>query len=304
MVNSHIIKTVIKYTAALGLLASMIGAIGHYSEINRQFLRRSEDYHLLMNELMRQSKNFNGETAIYVKDLATGKTIGINTDQRFPSASLVKVPIMAVVYQAQKEGLLTLDDTLKLRQSHKVFSRRGLYRARSGRSYTIRELVDAMIITSDNTATNMLVERLGFGYINQKFVEFGLKDTDLRRGIMELKWRKLGIDNYTTAQDMAMLLEKIYTKELVSESSSEEMLSILWRQRINDRIPARLPEYCSVAHKTGSLNDTISDVGIVFTPQGDFVLCVLTLDGKTWKTAKRFIGQIASSAFQYCYQKS
>jgi len=147
------------------------------------------------------------------------------------------------------------------------------------------------------------VDALGFGYINQKFVEFGLKSTDLRRGIMDLKWRDAGIENYTTPDEMAFLLEKIYKKELVSEEASTEMLNILKQQKHNDRLPRMLPLDTEIAHKTGTLRGTISDVGIIFTPEGDFIICVLTEDIKSNRMAKRFIGRIADWTYKF-YKKS
>ncbi|MBN1621967.1 MAG: serine hydrolase [Endomicrobiales bacterium] len=268
------------------------------------FTERCKDYHKLIYDLERQSSEFSGEVGIFVKDLWTGKTIKINSNMLFPSASLVKVPIMAALFQAQEDGILDFSDEIALKRRHKVWAKHGLYRKRVGTKYTIEQLIKHMIVTSDNTATNMLVEVLGFDYLNEKFAEFGIYDTNLCRGVMELKLRRRGIENYTTAEDMALLLEKIYKKELVSSKASKRMLEILKSQRVNDRIPYLLPDDLDVAHKTGSLKDTISDVGIVFTSKGDFIICVLTLNEKNWRKAKKFIRDIAAHTYNYCYGKS
>lgn len=265
------------------------------------YIDRCEDYHMLMDDIKMRSDEFSGEVGIFIKDMWTGKTIRINSEKMFPSASLVKIPIMAAVFQAEEDGLLEFSDEIMLRWRHKVWAKHGLYKKRVGTKYTTLDLVKRMIITSDNTATNMLVEKLGFGYINRNFVNFGLSNTDLRRGIMELKWRKRGIDNYTTAEDMAFLLEEIYHKRLVTRKASGKMLDILKMQRVNDRIPYLLPDNIDIAHKTGSLRDTISDVGIVFTSKGDFIICVLTLNSQNWKTAKKFIRKIADYTYRFCY---
>jgi beta-lactamase class A len=260
------------------------------------------NYGVLMEQLTIGSQKFRGITGIVVKDLKTYQCVRINGDKLFPSASLVKIPIMAVVFEADREGKLKLTDELKL--TRKLQSRGGkLYAARQGKKFTVRDLVERMIEESDNTATNMLVDALGFGYINQKFVEFGLKNTDLRRGVMDLKWRDAGIENYTTPDEMAFLLEKIYKKELVSEEASSEMLSILKQQKHHDRLPRMLPEDIEIAHKTGTLKGTISDVGIIFTSEGDFIICVLTEDIKSNRMAKKFIGRIADWTYQF-YKKS
>jgi beta-lactamase class A len=259
-------------------------------------------YHKLMLELQRRASRFRGEAGILVKDLKTNQVIDINADKLFPSASLVKIPIMAAYYQAQEEGILKLSDELVLERHHKIRSCSRLYFSRNGSRHTINELIERMITESDNTATNMLTERLGFGYLNQKFVEFGLKNTDLRRGVMDLKWRAAGIENYTTAEDMALLLEKMYSRALVSAAASDTMMEILKRHKVNDRIPRNLPNDLVIAHKTGLLHDTVSDVGVVFTPEGDFILCVLTADINNFRYAKRFIGTVAACAYDHCYR--
>ncbi|MFH1368978.1 MAG: serine hydrolase [Elusimicrobiota bacterium] len=260
------------------------------------------DYGRLMQELQICADNFRGSSGILVKDLKTRQEVRINAENLFPSASLVKIPIMAAVYEAEKEGRLELTDELTLQRKYKSPGGGKLYRTRNGKKFTIKNLMERMIEESDNTATNMLVDALGFGYINQKFVEFGLKETDLKRGIMDLKWRDAGIENYTTAEEMAFLLEKIYRGDLVSEWASAEMLEILKKQKLRDRLPRMLPGDIEIAHKTGTLKGTMSDVGIVFTPEGDFIICVITDDIKSRRMARKFIGKIADWTYQF-YKK-
>jgi beta-lactamase class A len=298
--DRHRIYILAKYSL-LGAFFGLVGAsVYHYIPFYVFFQQRCEDYTCLMKDLNTRNQHFKGGNAgILVKDLWTNESVRVNADKLFPSASLVKVPIMAAVFEAQREGKLALSDELTLKWQNKVFSYKGLYRKRTGKKFTIRELVEKMIITSDNTAANMLVDRLGFGYLNEKFQQFGMKDTDLRRGIMELQWRKLGIENYTTADDMAFLLEEIYHSKIIDEESCKEMLDILKRQKINDRIPYLLPKALDIAHKTGTLHDTLSDVGIVFTPKGDFIVCVLTQNLRNLKIAKRFIRDVAADAYSY-----
>lgn len=264
---------------------------------------RQVNYRELMQELEKRAAGFPGEAGILVRDIKSHETIGINSSKLFPSASLVKLPIMAAVFEAQEEGKLKLTDKLPVLRRHKVRSSSNLYYVRSGTKIPVKNLIERMITESDNTATNVLVDALGFGYLNQKFIEFGLKNTDLRRGIMDLEWRRAGIENYTTAEDMAIILEKIYKGRMVSKEASAEMMAVLKRQKVNDRIPRGLPGGMIIAHKTGLLRDTVSDVGVVFTPQGDFIICVLTADIRSFRSAKSFIGAIAQCAYDRCYRK-
>lgn len=253
----------------------------------------------LSNELKQRIAKFHGNVGIFFKDLKTGNEVTINEEALFPSASLVKLPIMVAVFDAEKEGKLELTKKLKLKNQYKSPGGGYLYQTREGRSFTILNLVERMVTQSDNTATNMIVAELGFEYLNKKFEEFGLKNTNMRRGVLDLKSRKEGIENYTTANDMAFLLEKIFNGDMISQQASQEMLEILKKQRVNDRIPRYLPKEVPIAHKTGTLKDTFSDVGIVFAPEGAFLLCVLTDDVTNRKYAKRFISKIAKTTYEY-----
>jgi beta-lactamase class A len=261
-------------------------------------LERRSFYDQLTGQLESKASRFYGDAGILVRDLETGDSVSINENKLFPSASLVKLPIMAAVFQANEEGKLRLTDELALKRSHKIRDCSRIYFMPVGTRLQVRDIIERMIDESDNTATNMIVDALGFGYINQKFLEFGLKDTDLRRGVMDLKWRRRGIENYTTPAEMGMLLEKIYHGQLVSPWASAEMLDILKRQKVNDRIPRRLPDSLDIAHKTGLLSGTVSDVGIVFAPESDFIICVLTNHIRDYRSAKRFISDVAFCTYQ------
>ena len=126
--------------------------------------------------------------------------------------------------------------------------------------------------------------------------DFGLKITNMDRSIMDLRARRKGIENYTTAREMGELLDKIYTGELVSKRASGEMLAILRNQQIADRIPKYLPKELVIAHKTGLMRNSCHDAGIVFTQNGDFIVVVLTEKIRA-KTAKKLIAGIAYKAY-------
>lgn len=242
---------------------------------------------------------FKGEAGIVIKDLATGWEISFNKTTRFPSASVVKIPLMAVCYQAAQEGRIDLDGTLTLRASDKVAGSGQLKLAAPGATYTIEELIELMIEKSDNIAANMLINKLGFEYINEAFAKWKLAHTNLSRRMMDFTHRKKGVENYTTPEDIASLLEKIYRKKMVSPKAAEKCLALLMLQKVNDRIPAKLPAGVPVAHKTGLERNVCHDAGIVFTPRGDFLISVLTRSVNGSKDAKRFISRIALETYNF-----
>lgn len=234
--------------------------------------------------------------AVYIKDMSTGFCVKNNSEVLIPAASVVKVPIMAAVYYLVEKGELSLDEVIVYKKHHRCGGSGIIKNLPYGTKFKIKELLELMITISDNIATNMLTERIGFKKLNEIFRNLGLKATNIDRYIMDLKSRTKGIENYTTAEDIGLLLEKIYKGRLVSRKSSIEMLSLLMKQKISDRIPKKLPEHIVVAHKTGLMKNVCHDAGIVFTNNGDFVICVLT-ENMNHKIAKNVIAEIAYKTY-------
>ncbi|MFC1632309.1 serine hydrolase [Candidatus Omnitrophota bacterium] len=226
----------------------------------------------------------------------------LNGENRFPAASLVKIPIMLSYFAAADQGMVDLNDSLQFRSSDWVGGSGRLRKIPVGESYSLETLIELMVSNSDNIAANMLIGHLGLDYFDHSFQEFGLKNTNLARKMMDFKSRSAGRENYTTAEDMAYILESIYRQQLFSEDASRLCLELLKSQMINDRIPANLPEGVSVAHKTGLERGVCHDVGIVFTEKGNFLISVLTKhQNKSAKLSKRLIAQLALLAHNFYY---
>jgi len=243
--------------------------------------------------------SFPGIVGLYVEDIETGMYMAYNAKRLFPSASVVKIPIMAAVFKYLKERKIPETYKLPLKRHHKASGAGRLKYSRIGSKFTIIELLERMITESDNTATNMLVELLGFDYLNRAFAEFGLKATNIHRNVMDMKKLKMGIENYTTPDDIGYLLREIYFKRVVDEHTSEKMLGILLRQKVNDRITRGVPAGCKVAHKTGLMRNVCHDAGIVFHPNGTFIICVFTENVPNYATAKNFIAAVSSIISRY-----
>lgn len=262
--------------------------------------RRKKAWGYLEKDILKATNNFKGNAGIVIKDLKRGREINLNQDKAFPSASLVKLPIMAACFYANSEGKINIKQALFLKNEHKVLGSGRLKELPSGTAMNIRYLIEMMVAESDNTATNMLIDLLGYDYLNTAFKKAGLNNTDIVRRMMDFKGRKNGKENFTTARDMAIILSKIYYGQLLNKLVSEECLGILKRQKMRDRIPAKLPLNTTVAHKTGLEKRVCHDAGIVFTPQGDFLICVLVKHrDKTSKAAKEFISEVALTVYNY-----
>ncbi|MBI4708063.1 MAG: serine hydrolase [Candidatus Omnitrophica bacterium] len=275
---------------------------GYQNNIRKQILleKRKAGWLHLSRALVSKVKHFKGAVGLVVEDLDTGQKIAFNQDKLLPSASLVKVPIMLSCFYAAQDKKINLEDTVILRSSVRVAGSKVLGDKPSGSVFTLEELLNPMITQSDNTAANMLIDRLGFDLLNAYFNKIGLKNTNISRKMMDFAERREGTENYTTAQEMAYLLKRIYYKKFLNKDISERCLELLGQQKINDRIPRKLPRGTFVVHKTGLENHICHDAGIVFTDKGDFLICVLVRhEDKLAQSTKKFISEVTLLTYNY-----
>ena len=261
---------------------------------------RTASWANLKENIRRVVKGYKGDIAVVIKDLDTGWQIETNRDKEIPAASLVKIPIMMAYFAASEEGKIKFSDTIELKQSDKTDGSGSLKNACSGSSCKIEDLITLMITRSDNTAANVLINKFGLDELNRYLVKFGLKRTNLARKMMDFKLRKEGVENYTTAGDMAYLLEELYRGRFINKNVSKRCLELLSEQKINDRIPKKLPADIIVAHKTGLEKGVCHDVGIVYTPKGNFLICILTKhEYPTARPTKHLISLISLLTYNY-----
>jgi beta-lactamase class A len=256
----------------------------------------------LEQALAQKVRTFRGTVGVVVKDLGTGWEISFNRDTLIPSASLVKIPVMLSCFYAAQDGVMSLGSSVRLKGSDKVSGSPVLGDKPAGSMFTVEELFAPMIAYSDNTAANVVIDALGFEALNRYFKKMGLKDTNITRKMMDFKERRDGVENYTTAADMAYLLEMLYRNKFLNTAVSERCLDILGQQKINDRIPKKLPKdgTCDIAHKTGLERHVCHDVGIVYTQKGDFLVCVLVKHrDRLARSSKRLIADIACRTYDY-----
>ncbi len=217
-----------------------------------------------------------------------------NADKEFVAASLIKVPILVALLHAVREGKVSMSQQVVIRKKDITGGSGYLKKCRLPVHLTVKELAKLMISRSDNTATNKIIDMLGFSYINYVFQKEGLTHTHLRRKILDFVSRRKGIENYICCSDLEKIFRKIYRGEMFNTEVSEMALSFLRDQKINDRIPKYLPHDVVVAHKTGLERNIVGDCGIVFTSCGDYFLCVLVSGFPSYRWAKDFIAKLSS----------
>jgi len=308
MNRAHRIIGIVALSVALLGGGGLLGVKLHksLSERRRSFVqqqewlrKRKQSWNELTLLVGNEIARFDGEVGLVIKDLAMNWQISYHKDMPFPSASLVKVPIMLALFYAAEEGRINLKDSVRLKGTYKTGGSGVLKALKNGTPFTVEQLIELMITQSDNTAANMLIGMVGFDYLNTMFRKMGLDETNLSRKMMDFTLRKYGVENYTTAEEMADLLERLYRKKMVNAHISEMCLTLLRRQHINDRIPARLPSETVVAHKTGLERRVCHDAGIVFTARGDYLICVLTSGERNNRKAKALISRLAQYTYSY-----
>lgn len=287
------------------LIVSLAGGIYFKAAEASSYGQSAKLYQRLRVQLSYLSRRFRGNYSIVIRDLRRPSLEVVHNDNElFPAASLIKLPILAVSMNAVREGKVKLNDVIVIRRGDIAGGSGLLKRLRLPISITFKKLLYLMITESDNTAANKVIDILGYDYINGVFKGLGLNKTALVRPMMDFSQRKKGFDNFTTTYEIASLLEKIYSFNLIDKKSSMFMLALLKRQTMKDRIPRYLPYGVIVAHKTGLERGVVHDAGIIFSGRGDFIICVLTKDVRNYGKAKKFIAYISYAVYKLYRQSS
>ena len=269
----------------------------------------------LQGYVTRELNGLQARSSIYAKHLASGKTVELRADVPMNTLSVIKIPVMILAFRDAEAGKLKLGERYTIRPED---LRRGsglLQTFDVGLSPTYRDLIEQMIITSDNTATDIMIRTVGLARVNAMLAELGFRETRLNRTAGDL-FREVWIRadakhasmtdrevyergfpsdaessrrsftlegdstrwlGRTTAREMATMLEGILNAKYASKLSSEVMVGMLRRQFYASRLPQRIQFRASVAHKTGDWPPIAgNDVGIIFYPGGPSIVSVFT----------------------------
>lgn len=231
------------------------------------------------------------EVSVYFKQLNGDKFFEYKSQNRVPSASTIKILILAALFQKVIEGRVDLNNRIEVNEKDIVDGAGVIYILDKNNSYTILDLAKLMIILSDNTATNILIDLIGIEYINNYAKTIGLKNTELQRKMMDFEKRKMGLENLTTANDLGIILEKLYKHEILNENYCELAIDIMKNQILRGGIDRFLGEKYKIANKTGELNHLEHDCGFIFG-EDEYVISILTMGKENYKL-KEIIGHIS-----------
>lgn len=228
------------------------------------------------NQLRDLVNAFPGAVGLVIDDLVSGHSLCINETKRFPAASLIKLPILWECFSQLESGRLSSEARILLTERDKVGGSGVLQALEAGLALTIQDLATLMIIASDNTATNLLIDLLGQARINAAIGDLGQRNTLLQRKMMDFASAGRGLDNVTTAADVAQLLSCFLGSDRLPAEARACILRILAQQQLNDRLSADWPEDVPFAHKTGSLPGVEHDAGILYPETRPLIVVILT----------------------------
>ena len=256
---------------------------GKIKVLDTKFVNEDENkYTIIKNEVENKISNIftgvKGNYSVVFKDLNENDSLSIN-NSKMPSASTIKIYVMIEAYNQVNQGKISLRDTVTLNDSMIVGGSGVLQYEPVGTEVTIEELINLMMVESDNVAANILIDKLGMTNINTTIKSLGCVDTELNRKMMDIEALNKGIENYTSVNDLSLVLEKLYKNQCIESQYDKLMLDTMKQHQLKSKIPNELPEGLVVAHKSGELGGIENDAGIIYTDKGAYVLCILTNNG-------------------------
>jgi beta-lactamase class A len=254
----------------------------------------------LTSYLSSQLALFPGKIALRLADLETGAVLFDQAgESRVVSASLIKVPILLAALDQVQEGRLALEQEIPVSPSQVLADTESLDLGQS--ACPLVELLYWMIAASDNTATNVLIDLLGYGTINDYITQtLGLKETQLQRKMLDWDAIHAGKNNYTSAADQHRLFHLLCHEKLLTPPLTETAIHILARQRDGSMFQRYLADDVLLPHKTGTLDHVFHDVGVFLLPHCNYFLAILTWDGPSLEgdpRQKQLIGRLAKSIY-------
>ena len=241
----------------------------------------------------RVDQNLDGVMGVAIEDLTSGEHYFLREDEVFAQASSIKITVLANLYLQAQEGKLKLTDLYTVQSSDLVPDSDIMNGLTPGVTrITLRDLATMMVAVSDNSATNVLIDRVGMQNVNAMLDSLGLTHTRLRRKMMDLQAAKEGRENISTPREMMTLLDAIYHGKVLNQQSTADFFKVLSTNK-DSWIPRQLPADLRIANKPGALEAVRNDSGIVFVEGRPYVICVMTSFLRNERDGEEAISQIS-----------
>lgn len=251
------------------------------------------------------NRELNGTMGVAILDLTDGRTLLLNPDAVFAQASCIKVTVLAELYRQDQQaeqgtpGKARLTDMYTMDSSDLVADSAIMAGLTPGMTkLTNRDLATFMVAVSDNSATNVLIDRVGMANVNAMLDSLSLTHTRLQRKMMDVKAAQAGRENLSTPREMMTFFADLYQGKLLNQTITNDYFKELSTKKSSD-IPRFLPEDLMIANKPGELAGVRNDIGIVFVPNRPFVIVVMTAYLQHERDGNDAIAKIAKAAYEY-----
>lgn len=257
----------------------------------------------LKNYAENEIRDIHADVSLLVYDLIEKKTVlSFDAERKTVSASLIKTPILLAALDRVRSGALSLEQPVEV-PCAEVLEDTEVFNC-GQKDCPLEELLTWMIINSDNTATNILINLLGADTVNEYCKTLGLRATSLSRKMLDYEAIRLGRNNYTSAADQLTLFSGLYSRSILTPELCDLALTVLMRQRdFSMALRYLCPPDLTFAHKTGGLDHLNHDVGVFSLPGRDyFFACMVsnaTDDTEENPVAKRLIGRLSKAVYGY-----
>jgi beta-lactamase class A len=243
-------------------------------------------------------RGLDGVLGVAIEDLTSGQKFLLRATEVFPQASSIKIAVLAELYRQAQSGELKLNDLYTVQASDLVPDSSIMGGLTPGITrVTLRDLATMMVAVSDNSATNVLIDRVEMEKVNGLMNSLGLANTRLRRKMMDLKAAGEGRENISTPQEMMVLLEGLFRGKVLSKEMTDDFFKMLSTPK-SSFIPRDLPEGLKIANKPGELEGVRNDSGVVFLANRPYVICVMTTYLRRERDGEEAISKISLSAYQ------
>ena len=243
-------------------------------------------------------RGLDGVMGVAIVDLTDGHKYLLHANDVYPQASSIKICVLAELYWQAQQGKLKLTDLYTVNAADLVQDSDIMGGLTPGvTQITLRDLATMMVAVSDNSATNVLIDRVGMDNVNAFLNAQGLRDTRLRRKMMDLKAAAEGRENVSTPNEMLNLLQALYRGEILNKEMTADFFKVLSTHK-DSWIPRNLPDDLKIADKPGSLEGVRNDSGVIFVDKRPFVLCVMTTYLHRERDGEEAISNVALAAWR------
>lgn len=262
-----------------------------------EFLKEGSELSALEDQLKNLASMYPSiHPSVYVWDYETGNYADINADESFATASIIKLPVLVQLFRSIEKNQLTLDEKMPLTEYFRTEGSGSLQFKAQNSQYSIDDLARVMITESDNSATNMLMARLGsMTDVNSGIRQWGLQHTYVQTWLPDLNGT-----NRSTARDMATILYNIDNPKFLSTQSREKIFDYMGHVHNNRLIAAGLPQGAEFLHKTGDIGKMLGDAGIVYTPNNKkYIVVIFANRPHNSPLGKEFIVKASETIYNY-----